>query len=62
MAALQLPKKGDSIGKTKGGKGSKVMAVVNKDSRPVAVKVTSATPFESTLVEDTLRERFTRTF
>ena len=35
------------------------MAIVKKDSRPVAVKVTSATPFESTLVEDTLKERFT---
>jgi transposase len=34
------------------------MAVVNRDSRPVAVKLTSATPFESTLVEDTLKERF----
>ena len=35
------------------------MAVVKKDSRPVAVKLTGATPFESTLVEDTLKERFT---
>ena len=34
------------------------MAIVQKDSRPVAVKVMSATPFESTLVEETLKERF----
>ncbi len=34
------------------------MAVVKNNSRPVAVKVTSATPFETTLVAGTLKERF----
>jgi transposase len=36
------------------------MAVVRKNSRPVAVKVSSATPFETILVEDTLKQRFSK--
>ena len=36
------------------------MAVVNKQSRPLALKVFSATPFETTLVEQTIKERFAR--
>ncbi len=55
-------KKGrDKVGKTKGGKGSKVMALVTKKSRPLAISVFSATPFESTLFEETIKNRFTRT-
>lgn len=46
------------MGKTKRGKGSKVMAIVDKNSRPLSLTVTSATPFESTLVEQALEERF----
>lgn len=37
------------------------MAVVTKKSRPLALKVFSATPFETTMVEQTLKERFSRT-
>ena len=36
------------------------MAIVTKKSRPLAVKVFSATPFESTLVEPTIKQRFTK--
>ena len=36
------------------------MAVVTKKSRPLALKVASATPFETTLVERTLKERFVK--
>jgi hypothetical protein len=48
-------------GKTKRGKGSKVMAVGTKKSRPLALQVFSATPFESTLLEETIRKRFSKT-
>lgn len=34
------------------------MAIVTKKSRPLAVSVFSATPFESTLLEQTIGERF----
>jgi transposase len=36
------------------------MAVVTRKSRPLALKVTSATPFETTLVEQTIKERFVK--
>ena len=36
------------------------MAIVTKKSRPLAVSVFSATPFESTLLEQTIRERFSK--
>ena len=47
---------GDKIGVTKAGKGSKIMAIVNKDSKPLAAIVTSANPHEITLLEQTLRD------
>ena len=37
------------------------MAVVTKKSRPLAIHVFSATPFESTLLEQTIKERFSKT-
>jgi len=37
------------------------MAVVTKKSRPLAIQVFSATPFESTLLEETIRKRFAKT-
>ena len=45
-------------GKTKRGKGSKIMAIADRQGRPVAVLVESATPHEVTLVHATLGERF----
>lgn len=36
------------------------MAVVTAKSRPLALKVFSATPFETMLVEQTLKERFAK--
>src|SRR5215217_8270681 len=59
--AFRQQKGGDRVGKTKRGKGSKIMAIVTKQSRPLALKVFSATPFETTLVEQTIKERFTNT-
>lgn len=37
------------------------MAVVTKKSRPLALQVFSATPFESTLLEETIKKRFSKT-
>jgi hypothetical protein len=48
------------VGKTKRGKGSKIMAIADRQGRPVAVHVESATPHEVTLVHATLAERFVR--
>lgn len=44
--------------KTKGGKGSKVLAVADRTGLPIAVGMGSASSHEVTLVEVTLDERF----
>lgn len=54
-------KGGSGVGKTKRGKGTKLMAVADSAGLPVAVHATSASPHEVTLVEDTLAQRHTRT-
>ena len=46
------------MGETKRGKGSKIMAVEDRQGLPIAVHVESATPHEVTLVHATLAERF----
>ena len=46
------------MGKTKRGKGSKIMAIADRQGLPVAVYLKSATPHEVTLVHATLAERF----
>ena len=47
------------MGKTKRGKGTKLMAVADGSGFPLAVYTTSASPHEVTLVRKTLVERFT---
>jgi transposase len=47
---------GDEVGCTKIGKGSKIMALVDKDSRPIAAIATSAQPHEITLLDKTLED------
>ena len=54
----ECQKGGAGVGKTKRGKGSKLMAVADRFGLPVAVSVGSASPHEVTLVEATLDERF----
>jgi transposase len=49
----------DNIGKTKIGKGSKLMALVDEEGFPISLAVMSATPHESRLVEDTLTMKAT---
>lgn len=47
-------KRGFGVGKTKRGKGSKIMAIADRTGLPVACNVASATPHETKLVESTL--------
>ena len=48
------------MGKTKRGKGSKVMAVAERAGLPIAVSVASASPHEVRLVNQTLASLFVR--
>ena len=45
------------MGKTKRGKGTKLMSVVDHAGLPIAVRTESATPHEVTLVAATLEDR-----
>jgi transposase len=47
------------VGKTKRGKGTKIMAVTDAGGTILSIAVESASPNEVTLVEQTLEERFT---
>jgi|SRR5579859_1355316 len=47
-------KGGSKVGKTKRGKGTKIMAVADRQDLPVAVTIESATPHEVKLAESTL--------
>ena len=47
------------MGKTKRGKGTKIMAMADRSGLPVAVHVESASPHEVTLVQATLSEMTT---
>ena len=51
-------KGGLEVGKTKRGKGTKLLAVADRSGLPLAVHTTSASPHEVTLVTDTLVETF----
>jgi transposase len=49
-------KRGSKVGKTKCGKGTKIMAVADRHGLPVAVHIESATPHEVKLAVPTLVE------
>jgi transposase len=51
-------KGGAAVGKTKRGKGTKLMAVADSAGIPVAIHTAPANPHEITLVEATITERF----
>jgi transposase len=51
-------KRGSSVGPTKRGKGSKIMAIADGHGFPLSVYVASASPRETKLVEPTLDQRF----
>ena len=52
--ARRRDKRGPLVGKTKREKGTKIMAIADRDGLPVAVGIASASPHEVTLVEATL--------
>ena len=57
---LRPGKKGGSgVGKTKRGKGTKIMGMADAHGTPIALSVESASPAEVKLVAQTLRDRFT---
>lgn len=51
-------KRGSSVGPTKRGKGSKIMAIADRHGLPLAVHVASASPHETRLVAPTIERRF----
>jgi hypothetical protein len=51
-------KGGGAVGKTKRGKGTKLMMVADSSGLPLAVSMASASPHEVTLVQQTLESRF----
>jgi transposase len=51
-------KRGLCVGKTKRGKGTKIMAIADGNGLPVAVCTESASPAEVKLVNQTLEQRF----
>ncbi len=51
-------KRGAGIGKTRRGKGCKVMAIADASGLPLALCTASASPHEVTLVEQVLATRF----
>ena len=51
-------KRGLCVGPTKRGKGTKIMAIVDRAGLPISVCIESASPHEVTLVETTLDQRF----
>ena len=59
-ASFSGAKKGQCVGPTKRGKGSKIMAIADGHGLPFAVHVASASPHETKLVEATLEQRFLR--
>ncbi|MGD2094275.1 MAG: hypothetical protein PVH77_04625, partial [Phycisphaerales bacterium] len=44
-------KRGDGVGKTKRGKGTKIMGITDARGIPIAVNATSSSPHEITLVD-----------
>ena len=48
------------MGKTKQGKGTKLMALADRSGLPLAINAASASPHEVTLVKQTLESRFTK--
>ena len=54
-------KRGLSVGKTKRGKGTKIMAIADRRGLPVSICIASASPHEVTLVEQTLNNGFIET-
>jgi hypothetical protein len=50
-------KRGRLVGKTKRGKGTKIMGIADRHGLPLALRAESASPAEVKLVEATLEDR-----
>ena len=50
----QRQKGGSAVGPTRRGKGTKIMAIVDRHGLPIAVSIASASPHETKLVEATV--------
>jgi transposase len=57
---LTREKRGEKVGKTKRGKGTKIMVLVDGNGLPLAVDTASASPHEVTLIEPLLARRVVR--
>src|SRR5712692_1744772 len=55
---LECEKRGAAVGPTRRGKGTKIMALVDRHGLPLACSIASASPHETQLVEPTLYHRF----
>jgi len=53
-----LPAPSRCVGKTKRGKGTKIMALADRAGLPIAITIASASPHETQLVEQTLKASF----
>lgn len=51
-------KGGSAVGKTKRGKGTKIMAISDRSGLPIAAGIASASPHEVTLVDETIDNGF----
>lgn len=54
-------KRGDGVGKTKRGKGSKIMAITDSNGLPISISTHEASTHEIKLVEKAISKCFTRT-
>lgn len=57
---LRGKKGGSCVGPTKRGKGTKIMAIADRNGLPIAIHIDSASPHEAKLVERTIDNRFVR--
>lgn len=53
-------KRGEKVGKTKRGKGTKILVLTDANGLPVGIDTASASPHESTLIESLLDRRVLR--
>jgi transposase len=53
-------KRGEKVGKTKRGKGTKIMVLIDAEGLPLGIDTASASPHEVTLIESLLERRVLR--
>jgi len=53
-------KRGSGVGKTKCGKGTKIMAIADRHGLPIGISAASASPHENQARRTDLEQRFTK--